>query len=454
MFNQLADRLKGTFDKLSGRGTLSEADVEKALREVRVALLEADVALPVIKKFMAHVREQAVGEDVLKSIKPGEQVVKIVHDSLLEVLGEGEDLNLNTQPPAVILMAGLQGSGKTTTAGKLAYRLVNKQNKKVLLASTDIYRPAAQEQLQTLASKVGCDFMPIENGEKPVSITERALRKARTEGFDVLIVDTAGRLELDDELMHELIAVRNTCKPVETLLVTDSLIGQAAANVAKAFHEAVGVSGIVLTRVDGDGRGGAALSMREVTGQPIKFIGLGEGIDALQPFHPQSIADRILGMGDVVSLVEKAQAAMEGDDAKELEEKLMSGKSFDLNDLKKQMKMMRRMGSMKGMLDMLPGMGKLKSKVDPSKLDDKVIIHQMAIIDSMTPGERKNPDILNARRRQRIAKGAGVEVSAVNKLIKMHQQMGKAMKMMHKMGGPAAMMNMMKQGGPGGFPKA
>lgn len=449
MFTQLSDRLKGVFDTLTGRGSLSEADVKTALRELRVALLEADVALPAIKQLLAKVKEEAVGEAVLKSVTPGQQVVKIVHDALVDLLGEGEDLNLNAPKPVVILMAGLQGSGKTTTTAKLARRLIKLNKKRVMLASTDIYRPAAQEQLQTLAEKVEADFMPITEGEQPVAIAKRALAEAKKSGADVLFIDTAGRLELDDDLMTELVAVQEAVQPTETLLVADSLTGQTAVNIADAFNKAVNITGLILTRLDGDGRGGAALSMRTVTGVPIKFIGLGEDVGALESFRPEGIADRILGQGDVVALVEKAATAIDEEDALKMQEKMMSGSGLDLNDLKKQLQMMLKMaggGGLGGLMGLMPGMGKLMKQVDASKLDSQVVVHQIAVIDSMTKAERRNPSLLNARRRQRIAKGAGVEVSTVNKLVKMHEQMNRAMKQLKKMGGMGALAGMMGGG--------
>jgi signal recognition particle subunit SRP54 len=447
MFDQLSGRLQGVFDKLNSRGLLTESDVDAALREVRLALLEADVALPVVKRLINQVKEQAVGEKLLKSVKPGEQVIKLVHDAIVDVLGAGRDLELSGGKPAVIVMMGLQGSGKTTTAGKVAKRLKEKEGKSVLLASLDIYRPAAREQLQTLAERTGVDSLSIEN-ETPEQITKRALKEAAAGGHDVLILDTAGRLELDDALMSELKNVVDIANPSEKILVADALSGQVAAKVAQSFHESIGVTGITLTRIDGDGRGGAAFSMREVTGQPVLFLGAGEGLDALELFDPDRIANRILGMGDVVALVEKMQDAMEGeeDDMLSLQEKMFSGK-FDLNDLKKQMKMMRRMGSMKGLLKMMPGVGKMMKGLDASKLDDKIVIHQMAIIDSMTRLERKNPQVMNARRRARVAKGAGLQVSDVNKLLKNFEKMQKMMKQMQKMGGMGAMMQQMQNGG-------
>jgi len=442
MFDQLSGKLKNVFDKLASRGRLSEGDVDDALRGVRLALLEADVALPVIKKFMAEVREQAVGEQVLKAVKPSEQIVKVVHDGLVSVLGEGEELNLRAQPPVVVLMAGLQGSGKTTTTAKLAKRLKEKENKKVLIASLDIYRPAAQKQLGIVGERVGVDSLEIIEGQKPVDITKRALTEAKKNGYDVLMLDTAGRGDLDEELMNELIAVKKTANPTETLLVADGLTGQVAVDIAKAFNEKVGVTGIVLTRMDGDGRGGAALSMREVTGQPIKYLGMGEGLDALSPFDPERLAGRILGMGDIVEMVEKAQAAISEDDAMAMQEKMMSGK-FSLADLKKQITTMQKMGSMSDLLGMMPGMSGMKDKIDPSKLDDKQLVRQVAIIDSMTPIERYNPHILNAKRKRRIAEGSGVTVNDVNKLLKSHAQMQTAMKKLKKMGGLGALAGMM-----------
>lgn len=443
MFQNLSDKLKKIFDKLAGRGLLTADDVDQVARDIRIALLEADVALPVVKQILASVKEKAVGEEVLKGVRPDQQIIKLVNDALLEALGPGEELNLRTQPPAVILMAGLQGSGKTTTAAKLAKLLKDKQGKKCLLVSGDIYRPAAQEQLQTNAQRVGVDFLPIEKDEKPAAIAKRALAHAKKAGYDVLIYDTAGRLELDATLMQELKDVHAILTPVETLFVADSLMGQSAATVAKGFHEAVGITGIALTRIDGDSRGGAALSVRAITGQPLKFLGVGEGLDALQPFSPERLANRILGMGDVVELVERVQMAVSQDDAQEMAEQMQSGR-FDLNSLRKQLGMMRKMGSLSTMLDLLPGMGKLKDKIDPSKLDDKMVIHQIAIIDSMTPRERANPDLMNAKRRLRIASGAGVTVHDVNKLLKSFTQMQDMMKKMQSGGKKGLLQSLFK----------
>lgn len=442
MFDQLSGKLKGVFDKISARGRLTEKDVDEALRGVRMALLEADVALPVVKDFMAKVREEAVGEKVLKSVKPSEQIIKVVHDGLVDVLGQPEDLNLNVQPPAVILMAGLQGSGKTTTTAKLAKFLKDKNRKKPLVASVDVYRPAAQEQLAVMAERAGVDSLEVIEGQQPLGITKRALKEARKGGYDVLFIDTAGRHDIDEQMMDELEAIKNETNPAETLLVADGLTGQVAVEIADAFNKKVGTTGIVLTRMDGDGRGGAALSMRHVTGCPIKFLGTGENLDGLQQFDPERLAGRILDMGDIVEMVEKAQAAVSEEDATAMQEKMMSGK-FNLADLKKQLRMMQKMGSVSDLMGMMPGMGKMKDKIDPSKLDDKVIVHQIAVIDSMTPIERRNPQILNARRRRRIAAGAGVSVSDVNKLIKSHTQMQGAMKKIKKMGGMGALANLM-----------
>ncbi len=433
MFESLSQRLSSVFDKLTGRGALSEADVTEALREVRVALLEADVALPVVKDFVARVRDRAIGQEVVKSISPGQMVVKIVHDELIATLGtEGVELNLNAVPPAVILMVGLQGSGKTTTSGKLAIRL-KKDKKKVLLASLDVYRPAAQQQLEILARQAEVGSLPIVMGEMPVAITKRALDMGRKEGYDVVILDTAGRLHIDQELMAEVAAVRDVAKPVETLLVTDAMIGQDAVTLAREFNEKVGVTGIVLTRVDGDSRGGAALSMRAVTGRPIKFLGMGEKLDALEVFHPDRIAGRILGMGDVVSLVEKAMEHVDQEEAEKLAKRIEKGK-FDLNDMLAQFKQVEKMGDLKGILGMMPGIGKMAAQLKDAKIDNKAVGRQKAIIQAMTLAERKNPDVIKASRKKRIAAGAGVSVQDVNKLLKQYQQMADVMKNVGKLG--------------------
>lgn len=444
MFDSLSNKLSGIFDRLTGRGALSEADVNEAMREVRVALLEADVALSVVKDFTAKIKEKAVGHDVTRSVTPGQQVIKIVHDNLVDLLGhQAEPLNLNVTPPAVIMMLGLQGSGKTTSSAKLAKYLTTLERKKVLLASLDVQRPAAQEQLAVLGEQIGVATLPIIAGQNPVDIARRALTAAQKEGFDILILDTAGRLAIDDELMAEAAAVRDAVHPHEKLLVVDAMTGQDAVNTAQQFEQKIGLSGIVLTRIDGDARGGAALSMRAVTGKPIKFLGTGEKTDALEVYHPDRLANRILGMGDVVSLVEKAAATIDHDDAREMAEKFMSGKSFDFNDLAKQMQQMRKMGGISSMMNLLPGMGKIKDQLKGANLDDKLIKRQEAIIQSMTPAERKDADLLGASRKRRIAAGAGVQVADVNRLIKQFMDMQKMMKQVQKLGKGGFMRAMM-----------
>jgi signal recognition particle subunit SRP54 len=435
MFENLSGRLGDVFDRLKRRGALRVEDVDAALRDVRVALLEADVALPVVKDFVKSIRERAVGQEVLKSVTPGQMVVKIVHDHLVELLGsEARDLVLTGAPPVPVLMVGLQGSGKTTTCAKLALRLRTRERKRVLLASLDVQRPAAQEQLATLARQAEVESLPIVLGQPPLQIADRAMDVARREGYDVVILDTAGRLHIDDGLMAELEAVRERTRPRETLLVADALTGQDAVNVARAFHERIGIDGIVLTRMDGDARGGAALSMRAVTGQPIKLAGMGERLDALEAFHPDRVASRILGMGDVVSLVERVAETVDREEAEKLAAKMKRG-SFDLEDLATQLKQMRKMGGMSGILGMLPGIGKLKQQLaGDSRLDDGVIVHQLAIIGSMTPKERRNPQLLHASRKRRIAAGSGTSVQEVNKLLKQYQQMQTMMKRVKKMG--------------------
>jgi signal recognition particle subunit SRP54 len=434
MFETLSGRLGNVFDRLKRRGALGESDVEAALRDIRVALLEADVALPVVKDFIAAVRERAVGQEVLKSVTPGQMVVKIVHDHLVELLGgEAVELVLDHAPPQVVLMVGLQGSGKTTTCAKIGHRLRARARQKVLLASLDVQRPAAQEQLTVLARQAGVDSLEIVPGQDPVTIAERARRTAEREGYDVVILDTAGRLHIDDALMRELAAVRDRTRPHETLLVADALTGQDAVNLARAFHEQIGLSGIVLTRMDGDARGGAALSMRAVTGQPIKLVGVGEKIDALEAFHPERVASRILDMGDVVSLVEKVAESVDRAEAEKLAAKMQKG-SFDLEDLASQLQQMRKMGGMSGLLGMLPGVGKIKQQMADAKLDDGMIGRQLAIVSSMTPKERRNPQILHASRKRRIAMGSGTSVQDINKLLKQYKQMQIMMKRVKKMG--------------------
>ncbi len=467
MFDNLSDRLGNVFDRLKGRGALSETDVREAMREVRIALLEADVALPVVRRFIDAVTEKAVGQDVLRSVTPGQQVVKIVNDELVVMLaGDDPDapiegLNLNARPPVVIMMVGLQGSGKTTTTAKLGRMLREKQGKKALMASLDVNRPAAQEQLAVLGEQTGVATLPVIAGQQPVDIARRAMEAARLQAADVLLLDTAGRLHVDEALMAEMKAIASVSAPTEVLLVVDSLTGQDAVNVAQSFTGEVPLTGVVLTRMDGDARGGAALSMRYVTGKPIKFAGTGEKLDALEVFDPKRVAGRILGMGDVVSLVERAAASIKEEEAEALARKMAKGE-FDLDDLRMQLNQMRSMGGLGALAGMLPGMKKAKAAMAESGMDDKLLIHMDAIIGSMTAKERKRPQLLNAKRKKRIAAGSGTEVQDVNKLLKMHQEMAKAMKQIKKMGGlkglgalfgkgglGAAMPGL---GGPGGLP--
>jgi signal recognition particle subunit SRP54 len=452
MFDGLTGRLGDIFTRLRGRGALSEDDVVAALREVRIALLEADVALPVVKDFVARVRERAVGHEVLRSITPGQQVIKIVHDCLIEMLGEAnETLNLNAVPPVPILMVGLQGSGKTTTTAKIAKRLTEKERKRVLMASLDVARPAAQEQLRILGEQIKVATLPIVAGEGPVEIAVRAIKTGRAEGYDVVMLDTAGRLAIDEALMLEVTAVRDATGPVETLLVADAMTGQDAVNVAKIFDERVGLTGIVLTRIDGDARGGAALSMRAVTGKPIKLLGVGEKIDALEPFHPDRLAGRILGMGDVVSLVERAAETIDQEEAEKLARKMEKG-NFDLDDFASQLKQMGKMGGLGGIMNMLPGMGKIQQQLQGAKIDDKMLSRQQAIIGSMTKAERKNTKILNGSRRRRIALGSGTDVAEVNRLLKQFLQMQDMMKKMQKMGKKGFMRSLAGRMPPGMMP--
>src|SRR3954468_701473 len=435
MFDSLSDRLSTVFDRLRGRGALSEADVRGAMREVRIALLEADVALPVVRVFVDKVTEQAVGQQVLKSVTPGQQVVKIVHDALVEMLGaDASELHVDVTPPAVVMMVGLQGSGKTTTSAKIAKRLKEKAGKKVMMASLDVARPAAQEQLRVLGEKAEVATLPVVAGQQPVDIARRALQAARLQGYDVLVLDTAGRLHVDQALMDEMKAVAEVSAPDEILLVVDALTGQDAVNVAKSFSEQVPVTGIVLTRLDGDARGGAALSMRAITGKPIKFAGVGEAIDAIEPFHPSRVAGRILGMGDVVGLVERAQETIKVEEAEALAARMAKGQ-FDLNDLRNQLGQMQRMGGLTGLAAMLPGMKKMQGAMAQSGVDNKILVHMDAMIGSMTPKERARPELLNAKRKIRVAKGSGRTVQEVNKLLKMHQDMAGMMKKLRKMGG-------------------
>ncbi len=433
MFSSLSNKLGDVFANLRKRAVLTEADIDAVLREIRIALLEADVALSVVKDFIATLKARALGADIVKNINPAQMVIKITSDHLVELLGTHQPLNLAVNPPAVILMVGLQGSGKTTTTGKLALRLKNKQNKKTLVASLDVYRPAAQQQLEQVAKQANIPSLPIVAGENPLQITERAMKTARLEGYDILILDTAGRLHIDDELMRELQTVKQLANPIETLLAADAMTGQDAVNIAKTFHEKIGITGIILTRVDGDARGGAALSMRSVTGQPIKFMGVGEKLDALEEFYPDRIASRILGMGDIVSLVEKAAENVTQHDAEQMAARLTQGQ-FDFNDLLDQLRKMKKMGGIGSMMNMIPGMGKLKEQIAGANVDEKMLARQEAIILSMTAQERAHPKLINGSRRSRIAKGAGMQVQDVNRLLKQQMQMADMMKKMKKMG--------------------
>ena len=434
MFETLSKRLSDVFDRLKRRGALSESDVQAALREVRVALLEADVALPVVKSLLAAVTLKAVGQDVVRSVTPAQMVIKIVHDELVATLGEtGTPLNLAASPPAVVLMVGLQGSGKTTTTAKLALRLEGREKKKVLMASLDTRRPAAQEQLAVLGRQTGIATLPVVAGQPPVEIARRALDAGRKEGFDVVLLDTAGRLHVDEELMDEAAAVQSATNPIETLLVADSLTGQDAVNVAGRFHERLELTGIVLTRLDGDSRGGAALSMRAVTGCPIKFAGVGEKLDALEPFHPDRVAGRILGMGDVVTLVERAAETVDQEEAEKIARKAQKG-GLDLEDYAKQLAQIGRMGGMSGLMGMLPGVGKIKKQIEAANIDTRIFKRQQAIIGSMTPHERRNAKVLNASRKRRIAQGSGTSVQEVNQLLKQYLEMNRMMKQVGKLG--------------------
>ena len=434
MFESLTGRLGEVSDRLKRRGALSEADVTAALREVRVALLEADVALPVVKDFIARVKERAAGSEVLKSVTPAQMVVKIVNDELTAMLGpDSADLDLTAPPPVPVLMVGLQGSGKTTTTAKLGLRLARAEKKKVLMASLDVRRPAAQAQLAVLGEQAGITTLPIVEGEGALDIARRAMETGRLEGYDVVLLDTAGRLHIDDEMMAEAAQLRDATGPAEVLLVADALTGQDAVNLAQAFNERVGVTGIVLTRVDGDARGGAALSMRAVTGRPVKLIGVGEKLDALEAFHPERIASRILGMGDVVSLVEKAAETIDRDEAERLARKVQKG-GFDFDDLAQQLRQLRKMGGMEGMLALLPGVAKAKKQLAAANVDEKVLTRQQAIIDSMTRAERKNARLLNGSRKRRIAAGSGTTVQDVNRLLKQYRQITGMMKRVGKLG--------------------
>ena len=451
MFDNLSERLARTLKNLRGQGRLTEENIKDTLREVRMALLEADVALPVVKEFIAQVRERAVGKEVMTSLSPGQALIKIVKEELVRVMGEAnEALDLATQPPAVILMAGLQGSGKTTTTGKLALWLKERQKKSVMVVSADVYRPAAIEQLETVASQVGAEFFPSDTSQQPVEIARAALQQARTRFIDVLIVDTAGRLHVDDEMMDEVRRLHEVLNPVETLFVVDSMTGQDAANTARAFNEQLALTGVILTKADGDARGGAALSIRQITGKPIKFLGVGEKTGALEPFHPERVASRILGMGDVLTLIEEVEQKVDKTEAERLARKIKKGKGFDLEDFRAQLQQMKKMGGIAGMLDKLPGMGNLPAGVR-EKVNDRDMIRLEAIINSMTPGERRHPELIKGSRKRRIAAGSGTQVQDVNRLLKQFKQMQKMMKKMSG-GGMAKMMRAMKGRMPPGMP--
>src|SRR5271165_6939889 len=452
MFESLSEKLSGILDKLTGRGALSEEDVNAAMREVRRALLEADVALEVVRTFVDRTRTKAVGAAVIKSVRPGQMVVKIVHDSLIETLGgESQAIDLNAPAPVAIMLVGLQGAGKTTTAAKIAKRLTERDKRKVLMASLDVKRPAAQEQLAVLGAQVGVDTLPIVPGQDPVDIARRADQAARLQGYDVVLLDTAGRTHIDEPLMAEMVEIRDAARPHEVLLVADALTGQDAVNLAREFNERVGLTGIVLTRMDGDGRGGAALSMRAITGKPIKLLGVGEKMDAIEDFHPARLADRILGMGDIVSLVEKAAQSIDAAQAAKMAEKLRKG-VFDLNDLAEQLTQIEKLGGMGGIMGMLPGVAKIKDQLASANLDDKFVKRQRAIISSMTPQERRNPDILKASRKKRIAAGSGVNVEQVNRLLKQHRQMADMMKAMGGVGKRGVMGKLGQMMGLGNMP--
>ncbi|WP_420600002.1 signal recognition particle protein [Neptuniibacter sp.] len=469
MFENLTERLTHTLRSVTGQAKLTEDNIKGTLREVRMALLEADVALPVVKEFVNSVKDRAVGTEVTKSLTPGQVFVKIVNEEMVKVMGEAnEKLNLATTPPAVVLMAGLQGAGKTTSVAKLGKHLREREKKKVLVVSADVYRPAAIKQLETLASEVEVDFFPSTADQDPVDIANAAIQHARIQHHDVLLVDTAGRLHVDNDMMGEIKRLHEAVNPVETLFVVDAMTGQDAANTAKAFNEVLPLSGVILTKTDGDARGGAALSVRHITGKPIKFLGVGEKTDALEPFHPDRVASRILGMGDVLSLIEEAEQKIDKQKAEKFAKKIKKGKGFDLEDFREQIQQMKNMGGMMGMLDKLPGMGQMAQAADASNAEKGM--HQMeSIINSMTPEERRKPDIISGSRKKRIAKGSGTQIQDINRLLKQHKQMSKMMKKFSGKGGMTKMMRGMKgmlppgmgggpggmggMGGPGGFPR-
>ena len=452
MFENLTERLGKTLRDISGKGRLTEDNIKETLREVRMALLEADVALPVVREFVSQVKARAVGTEVSKSLKPGQVFIKIVQSELEAVMGEAnEKLNLAAQPPAVVLMAGLQGAGKTTSVGKLAKYLTEREKKKVLVVSADVYRPAAIKQLETLAEDVGVEWFPSSTLQKPIDIANGAIDHARKNFFDVLLVDTAGRLHVDGDMMEEIQQLHKAVNPVETLFVVDAMTGQDAANTAKAFNDALPLTGVILTKADGDARGGAALSVRHITGKPIKFIGMGEKLDALEPFHPERVASRILGMGDVLSLIEEVERKVDKEKAQKLAKKVQKGKGFDLQDFKEQLEQMRNMGGMMGMLDKLPGMGNMSAQIK-DQANDKQFNQMEAIINSMTPAERQRPDIIKGSRKKRIAAGSGTQIQDVNRLLKQFTQMQKMMKKMSGGGMKKMMRNMQGMMPPGGMP--
>lgn len=439
MFNNLSERLTRVLKNLSGKGRITEENIKETLRDVRMALLEADVALPTVKQFVEHIQEKAVGVDVMESLTPGQALIKIVHDELVTLMGEHcDELNLQTQPPAIILMAGLQGSGKTTTVAKLA-RLLKNQKKTVLVASADIYRPAAIQQLETLAATVGVEFYPSQSNQDPVVIAQGAIQAAKSKLIDVVIIDTAGRLHIDDEMMTEIKRLHAAINPIETLFVVDSMTGQDAANTAKAFNEALPLTGVILTKTDGDARGGAALSIRQITGKPIKFMGIGEKIDALEPFYPDRVASRILGMGDVLTLIEEAERNLDKEKAEKFAKKIKKGKPFDLEDFRDQLRQIGNMGGIMGIVSKLPGLGNLPQAAK-EKINDKMFVEIEAIINSMTPKERRKPDLINGSRKRRIANGSGTDIQAVNRLLKQFTQMQKMMKKVSKQGGMLKLM--------------
>lgn len=454
MFENLTERLSRTLKTVTGKAKLTEDNVKDTLREVRMALLEADVALPVVKEFVNRVRDRAVGTEVQSSLSPGQAFVKIVQNELIEVMGSSNDeLNLATQPPAVILMAGLQGAGKTTSVAKLGKWLKERQKKSVMVVSADVYRPAAIKQLETLAGETGLTFFPSTAQQKPVDIVNSAIHEARIKHADVLIVDTAGRLHIDQDMMAEIQALHRAVNPIETLFVVDAMTGQDAANTARAFGDALPLTGVILTKADGDARGGAALSVRQITGKPIKFIGMGEKTDALEPFYPDRIASRILGMGDILSLIEEAERKLDRSKADKLASKLKKGKGFDLEDFRDQLQQMKKMGGIGSMMDKLPGVGAIAPQMQ-GQMDNRIFVQMEAIINSMTPAERANPDIMNGSRKKRIAAGSGTQIQDINRLIKQHKQMSKMMKKVTQKGGMSKMMrsmSAMKNQLPGGL---